>query len=93
MHTTQAKTSLSLSLSLKIYVNEFLPSDMGALLTRTRTRAKELCYKYTWVRAGKIAARRAESQSTIFIQTFDDPERGWDKPPPYYFSYYSAVTI
>ena len=59
----------------KIYVNEFLPSETYALLTRAKARARELCFRYIWVQAGKIAVKRAEGQPIIFINTLHHIER------------------
>ena len=59
----------------KLYVNELLPSDTYALLTGTRTIAKDLCYKYTCVKAGRIAVWRAEDQPIIVISSLDDLEK------------------
>ena len=65
----------SCDINSKIYVNEFLPSDMYVLVTRTRTRAEELCFRYVWVHAGKIAVRRAEGKLIIYINTLHDIKR------------------
>ena len=54
------KEVFSYDVNLKIYVNEFLSSNMHALLTRTRAKAREIEYKYVWVRSGRIAVRRAK---------------------------------
>ena len=39
-----------------------------------RTTARELFYKYSWVRAGQIALRRAEGQPIIVIGSSNDNE-------------------
>ena len=51
----------SYDINSKIYVKEFPPSASYALLTR----AGELGFRYVWVRARKIAVKRAEGQPII----------------------------
>ena len=58
----------------KIYVNEFLSCNKYALLTRCRAKARELGYKYVWVRSAKIAVRRVEGKPIVHINTLHDIE-------------------
>ena len=58
----------------KIYVNEILSCNEYALLTRCRAKARELGYKYVWVRSGKIAVRRDEGKPIVHINTLPDIE-------------------
>ena len=64
-----AKEVFSIDMTNNLHVNEFLSSDTYALLTRTRARAKDLCYEYTWVKAGRIAVRRADKQYARCLDT------------------------
>ena len=55
-----------------VYVNKFLLSSTYNLQIHTRVRAKDLSYKYTWVRSGKTAVRKTDDSPVISINTFDD---------------------
>lgn len=61
--------------SSKISMFEMLHKDIYELLLLTKSRAKLLSYKYTWVRNGKIFVRKAEGEERIQIISVNDLDR------------------
>ncbi|CAH2106122.1 unnamed protein product [Euphydryas editha] len=54
-----------------VYVVEHLSPSNKALHAATRIKAKEMCYKYVWVRNGKIFVRKCETSDYILIKNMD----------------------
>lgn len=54
-----------------IYVVEHLSPENKALHAATRIRAKELCYKFVWVRYGKVFIKKDETSETVLISGTD----------------------
>ncbi|KAF9424282.1 hypothetical protein HW555_000675 [Spodoptera exigua] len=54
-----------------VYVVENLSPDNKNLHAATRKRAKELKYKFVWVRGGRVYARKTETSDTVFIRNLD----------------------
>ncbi|CAG9790308.1 unnamed protein product [Diatraea saccharalis] len=55
----------------KIYVTEHLSPEQKSLHAETRRVAKELKYKYVWVKFGQIYVRRNDSSSAVLIKNED----------------------
>lgn len=51
-----------------VYVSEHLSPANKALHSATRTRCRELSYKFVWVRNGRIFARKNETSPFIFVK-------------------------
>ncbi|KAJ8712620.1 hypothetical protein PYW07_005462 [Mythimna separata] len=54
-----------------IYVNEHLSPTYKALHAAARIKAKELGYKFVWVRSGRIFMRKVEESDHIMIKNMD----------------------
>lgn len=52
-----------------VYVAEHLTPDIKALHAATRRKAKELNYKFVWVRDSKVFVRKTESSSYTLIKS------------------------
>lgn len=79
---THPKSKLGSSLlnlsgpSVPIYVSEHLSPANKSLHAATRARAKELAYKFVWVRNGRIFMRKNETSPFIHVKnlkTLDSP--------------------
>lgn len=57
--------------SRPVFVAEHLSPLNRALHAATRHKAKELNYKYTWVRNGRIFIRKNESSNALLIRNMD----------------------
>ncbi|XP_028171069.1 uncharacterized protein LOC114360541 [Ostrinia furnacalis] len=57
---------------MPVFVVEHLSPHNKALHAAVRLRAKEKCYKYVWVRSGKIFARKNDDSGYILIKEFND---------------------
>ncbi|CAK1602527.1 unnamed protein product [Parnassius mnemosyne] len=51
-----------------VFVIENLSSENKQLHAAARKRGKELKYKYTWIRAGRIYMRKSDTSEAIFIR-------------------------
>lgn len=58
---------ISMDKPTQIYVTEHLSPENKALHAATRTRAKELGYKFVWTRNGRIFIKKDESSPAIVI--------------------------
>ena len=56
----------------ELYINELLMLASYALLINNRAKAKQLSYKYIWVKAGTIGGRRTDGCPVIFINSVAD---------------------
>lgn len=54
-----------------VFVAEHLSSENKALHAATRLRAKELKYKFVWIRYGKIFTKKDESTPSIWINSLE----------------------
>nr|XP_026489850.1 uncharacterized protein LOC113396210 [Vanessa tameamea] len=54
-----------------VYVAEHLTPSNKSLHAATRAKAKELNYRFTWVRNGRIYVRKNESSQAILIRNTD----------------------
>lgn len=54
-----------------VYITENLSPENKSLHASARKRAKELNYKFVWVRAGKIFMRKSENSGYIFVRDMD----------------------
>jgi hypothetical protein len=52
-----------------IFVSEHLSPDKKSLHAATRLKAKELSYKFVWVRNGKIFVRKSENAQARLINS------------------------
>lgn len=55
----------------QIYVVEHLSTANKALHAAARLKAKEKCYKYVWVRNGRIFMRKNDNTDCIFVRNLD----------------------
>lgn len=55
-----------------IYLNEFLSSETYKLLKSTKTKAKELKYKYAWASQGAVYLKSNDESPKIQIHSVDD---------------------
>lgn len=62
----------NLNMDGRIYVNEFLHSDVHKLLIQTKDNAKALNYKYVWVRKGVIYVKNDDRTNKIIINSVCD---------------------
>lgn len=70
-HKQEKLTSSDLGIDDKkipIYVVENLTAENKSLHAATRLRAKELGYKFVWVRGGRVYVRKSESAEAIFVR-------------------------
>lgn len=56
---------------LPVYVVEYLSPSNKALYAATRVKAKEMGYKYVWIRSGRIFVRKCENSAYILIKNMD----------------------
>lgn len=56
----------------RIYVNDHLSPEYKKLLTRTKQRAKEKSYQFTWVKFSKIHVRKNDASHVITIKSESD---------------------
>lgn len=63
------ETHIGSSMKGFIYINEFLNSDTYKLLLKTKTRIKELNYKFVWTCYGIIYVRKDENSEKIIVNT------------------------
>lgn len=54
------------------YVNEHLTPENKVLLSKTKLACKEVGFRYTWCKEGKIFARRADDEPAIRIECEED---------------------
>lgn len=54
-----------------IYVAENLTPENKSLHAAARIRAKELKYKFIWIRGGRIYVRKTESSDTVYIKNLE----------------------
>lgn len=54
-----------------VFVVEHLSSENKALHAATRLRAKELKYKFVWIRYGKIFTKKGESAPSVWINSLE----------------------
>ncbi|XP_022824501.1 uncharacterized protein LOC111357820 [Spodoptera litura] len=54
-----------------IYVSEHLSPTLKSLHAATRIKAREMCYKFVWVRNGRIFVRKAVEHQAIVIKNID----------------------
>lgn len=54
-----------------VYVAENLSPENKSLHSAARIRAKELNYKFVWVRAGRIYMRKTETSGFVFVRDMD----------------------
>ncbi|XP_013172169.1 PREDICTED: uncharacterized protein LOC106121191 [Papilio xuthus] len=54
-----------------VYVTEHLTPENKSLHAATRKKAKELSYKFVWVRNGRIYVRKDENCQQLFIKSID----------------------
>lgn len=52
-----------------IYVVEHLSAELKSIHAATRARARELGYKFVWVRNGRIFIKKSEESNRIFIDS------------------------
>ena len=69
------KFNQSINQSLSLIRSAGILTQTYALLTRARTRARKLCFRYVWLRARQVAMKRAEGQPIIYINTLYDIKR------------------
>lgn len=60
---------------LNIYINENLTPSNREVLWAAKQRARELQYKFVWVKQGKIFARQDENQKIIKILSLSDIDK------------------
>lgn len=73
-HSAHGLTSRDLEIpgeSCRIFVTEHLSPEQKALHAAARKAAKELSYKYVWVKYGQIYIRKDDSASAILIKNMD----------------------
>jgi hypothetical protein len=61
--------------SFPVYVNEHLTQKTKALLSKTKVITKDLGFRFTWVRNGKIFVRKLETSPAILINSEGDLEK------------------
>lgn len=66
-----AHLNLALDNPSPIFVVEHLSAENKALHAATRKRAKELGYKFVWVRNGKVFAKKDETSESVFVNSLD----------------------
>lgn len=54
-----------------VYVVEHLTAENKDLHAATRARAKELGFKYVWIRNGKVFMRKSESSRCLYVRNKD----------------------
>lgn len=57
--------------SLPIYVVENLSAENKHLHAAARLRAKQLGYRYTWVRSGRVYMRKSDTSEAVFVRNAD----------------------
>lgn len=60
---------------LAVYVAEHLSPANKAIHASTRIKARELKYKFVWVRNGRIFVRKNDTSEAIFIRNLDSLSR------------------
>lgn len=73
-HSGLGLTSADLDISgetCKIFVTEHLSPEQKTLHAAARRAAKEVGYKFVWIRYGQIYVRRNESSSAVLIKSMD----------------------
>ncbi|XP_015606418.1 uncharacterized protein LOC107273104 [Cephus cinctus] len=59
----------------RIYINEYLPSDLYKLLRATRDAARTKNYQGFWVRNGTVKGKKDNNSTIIEIKNLEDIER------------------
>ena len=70
--TLTVKDVLELDIAGNIFVSEFLPSKVYALLRQIKVKAVEMHCKLVWVWRGRVCVRKDSGQPIIHIDTIDD---------------------
>jgi Baculovirus FP protein len=68
-------TGLNRDSGNRIYINENLSPHYRELFWKTKTKAKEVGYKFVWCVQGKIFVRKEEGSPVVKIHTFADVEK------------------
>lgn len=66
---------IAASSSTQVYVVENLSPENKSLHAAARIRARELNYKFVWVRAGRIFMRKSETTKVILVRSTDVLEK------------------
>lgn len=65
-------SDIGYSSSSTFYINDHLTQHSKSLLSKAKSRAKEVGFKYIWVKHSKIMARKTDSSPVFFIKNEKD---------------------
>ncbi|XP_045455953.1 uncharacterized protein LOC123665736 [Melitaea cinxia] len=68
-------SDIGYSSSSTFYINDHLTQHYKSLLGKAKSRAKEVGFKYIWVKHSKIMARKTDSSPVFFIKNEKDLAR------------------